>query len=229
MLPLAPHYQRFLGEARIEPLATPPYCAMVSSVTGKSLTADDLTPAYWAQNMTSTVLFNSAIEGCVRQYPKVCGILEVGPHPALKGPIQEVLCNLKKEHTYFHTCKRDTDDFESILESIGKMHAAGIPLELRAVNAKEVYQNDMWGYKSGDVLTDLPSYPWNHSSSFWSESRLSRNTRFRAFPRHELLGSRCGDDIPTRACWRNHLSLDGIGWLQGTAVSLAYDKVLDDL
>ncbi|KAL8902419.1 MAG: hypothetical protein Q9207_004740 [Kuettlingeria erythrocarpa] len=205
------------GKARIEPLATPPYCAMVSSVTGKSLKAEDLTPTYWAQNMTSTVLFNSAVEECVREHPNACGILEVGPHPALKGSIPEILCSLKKELDYFHTCKRDTNDFESILESTGKMHVAGIPLDLRAINAREVYRNGIWRHQYRDVLVDLPSYPWNHSSSFWSESRLSRNTRFRAFPRHELLGSRCGDDIPTRACWRNHLSLDGIGWLQGTA------------
>ncbi|KAL8924113.1 MAG: hypothetical protein Q9208_004250 [Pyrenodesmia sp. 3 TL-2023] len=206
MLPLAPHYERYLEEAGIGPLTTPPRCAMFSSVTGKSLKAGDLTPAYWVRNMTSTVLFRSAIEESMESHI----VLEVGPHPALKGPIQEIFASPNKDLTYFNTCKRGIDDFRSILESTGKMIAAGIRCNLRAVNSH--YQDDR--YQHGDVLTDLPSYSWNHSSSFWSEGRLSRKTRFRAFPRHELLGSRCGDDIPSRACWRNHLNLGEIEWLQ---------------
>ncbi|KAL8760555.1 MAG: hypothetical protein Q9184_003266 [Pyrenodesmia sp. 2 TL-2023] len=63
---------------------------------------------------------------------------EVGPHPALQGPVQEIY---KKDLTYFNTCKRDTDDFESILESAGKMLAAAFtrsrPIETRFVSSTE--------------------------------------------------------------------------------------------
>lgn len=215
MLPLAPHYQRYLEEAGIGPLTTPPRCAMFSSGTGESLKPDDLSPAYWVRNMISMVLFNSAIEGCLREQPKLHSVLEVGPHPALKGPVQEIFANLNRDHTYFSTCQRDTDDFRSILEGASQMTAASIPLDLHAINSEGIYQDNVWRHEHRNVLIDLPSYSWNHPSSFWFESRLSRNTRFRAFPRHKLLGSRCGDDIPSRACWRNHLNLGEIEWLQG--------------
>ncbi|KAI4123666.1 MAG: hypothetical protein LQ338_005156 [Usnochroma carphineum] len=188
---------------------------MFSSVTGNDIRARDLTPSYWARNMTSTVRFASAIEETFRKQPDVNGIVEIGPHPALKGPIQEILGSNDRNHvSYFSTAMRDTDDFQSILENAGHMIAAGLPLDVRAVNATEVVCDGTWRHEHGNILTDLPTYKWNHSSSFWAESRLSQNTRFRAFPRHELLGSRCADDIPSRACWRNHLDLSEIDWLR---------------
>ncbi|KAL9601094.1 MAG: hypothetical protein Q9179_002982 [Wetmoreana sp. 5 TL-2023] len=70
-----------------------------------------------------------------------------------------------------------------------------------------------WKHDHGAVLRDIPSYQWNHSNTFWSESRVSRKWRFRAFPRHELLGSRYQDDISPCASWRNHLDPSSVQWL----------------
>ncbi|KAL8717345.1 MAG: hypothetical protein Q9225_005405 [Loekoesia sp. 1 TL-2023] len=172
MEPLASPYQRLLEEAGVEPSEDAQRYIMISSVTGTILQPDDLTPTYWARNMTSTVRFTSAIEECLHQRPELNSIVEVGPHPALKGPTQEILRNRKKHNVYyFSTCKRATDDLYSILESAGDMIAAGMPVDLCAVNAKEVLRDGTWKHEYGKVLTDLPSYQWNHTSSFWSESR----------------------------------------------------------
>ncbi|KAK8040974.1 Polyketide synthase [Apiospora phragmitis] len=38
------------------------------------------------------------------------------------------------------------------------------------------------------VVGNLPIYSWDHSNTYWHESRLSKNYRFRPFPRHDLLG-----------------------------------------
>ncbi|KAL8799576.1 MAG: hypothetical protein Q9182_005787 [Xanthomendoza sp. 2 TL-2023] len=133
-----------------------------------------------------------------------------------KSPVQEILNSHSKPGVpYFSTCKRHTDDFESILQSAGGMIAAGVPLEASSVNAEVAIHDGSWQHQYGNVLTDLPSYKWNHKTSFWSESRVSRNVRHRHFPRHELLGSRYIDDIPSRACWRNNLDLNGIAWVKG--------------
>ncbi|KAL8958645.1 MAG: hypothetical protein Q9193_004341, partial [Seirophora villosa] len=220
MLPLAPLYKRLLHEAGVAPKLDTPLCPMFSSVTGAALEAHDLTPVYWARNLTSTVRFASATEEAFRTESGLTSVLEIGPHGALQGPIQQILGNIdRRDVNYFSTCKRDTDDMQVLLESTGKLITAGVPVSLAAINATDVMKDGAWTHEYGNVLTDLPSYQWNHSSSFWFESRLSRNARFRAFPRHELLGSRSIDDISSRARWRNHLNLNEIHWLRDVVVS----------
>lgn len=214
MLPLASTYQLLLERAGLSPSSDEPHCPIFSSVTGQTLLPEKLTPSYWAQNMTSTVRFAGAMNQCLEKNPDVDSIIEMGPHPALKGPIQEILRPRGKDSVhYFSTCRRGTDDFESMLTTAGEMIAAGSPFDPSAVNATEVCIDSTWKYEYGNVLTDLPGYQWNYTASFWSESRVSKNLRFRAFPRHELLGSRYADDIPLRACWRNHLDPSAIDWL----------------
>ena len=93
------------------------------------------------------------------------------------------------------------------------MIVQGVPINLRKINDYEAGSGSQHEYRPGRLLTDLPSYHWNHDASFWVESRVSRNIRFRKFPRHQLLGSRYMDDIPQRPCWRNQLTLKEIPWL----------------
>ncbi|KAK7930978.1 hypothetical protein PG985_001690 [Apiospora marii] len=37
------------------------------------------------------------------------------------------------------------------------------------------------------------AYPWNHNTSYWAESRLSREWRLRQHPHHDLLGSKAAE------------------------------------
>lgn len=164
MLPLAPLYEHLLQEAGIAPTMDTPLCPMFSSVTGAALEAHDLIPAYWARNLTSTVRFASATEEAFRTESSLTGILEIGPHGALQGPIQQILGNIDRRHVnYFSTCKRDTDDMQVLLESTGKLITAGVPVSLAAINATDVMKDGVWTHEYGNVLTDLPSYQWNHS------------------------------------------------------------------
>ncbi|KAL8887286.1 MAG: hypothetical protein Q9192_006350 [Flavoplaca navasiana] len=211
MLPLSCRYEKHLQDAQVGPTQDEPECIMFSSVTGHMIENHDLTPSYWAKNMTSTVQYAAAINSCLEECLDLDCVLEIGPHPALKSPTQTMLsARHKNDVAYIGTCRRDTDDFESILRSAGELLVAGVPLRTAAINAEPGIPTD---HKHGTVLTDLPGYQWNHSASFWSESRVSRNLRNRQFPRHELLGSRYVDDIPSRACWRNNISVDDIEWL----------------
>ncbi|KAL8979635.1 MAG: hypothetical protein Q9205_005077, partial [Flavoplaca limonia] len=194
MLPLSCRYDMYLQDAQVGSTQDEPDCVMFSSVTGRMIEKHDLTPSYWAKNMTSTVQYAAAINSCLDKFPDLDCILEIGPHPALKSPTQTMLsARHKNDISHIGTCRRDIDDFESILRSAGELLVAGVPLR----------------------------YQWNHSASFWSESRVSRNLRNRQFPRHELLGSRYVDDIPSRACWRNNINIDDIEWLEELG---AYDK-----
>ncbi|MCJ1393517.1 hypothetical protein MMC18_006392 [Xylographa bjoerkii] len=63
------------------------------------------------------------------------------------------------------------------------------------------------------MLVDLPQYPFDHTESYWSESRLSRNFRFRQFPRHDLLGAPISDWDATEAQWRHFLRHSENPWI----------------
>ena len=222
---LAPHYQKRLSNAGVGLRPRSAQCQMVSSVTGWNIEPSELTCSYWVNNMTSTVKFSAAIEKCMIEFPHDTAFIELGPHPALKGPVLEMLRTLGRDDAYhFQTCTRGEDDLESLLRSVGSMVAADIPLDTPKINAQEVVNDLECHHEVGSVLTDIPSYQWNHSNAFWSESRMSRNVRFRKFPRHELLGSRYVDDIAARPCWRNQLMLKEVPWLQKLQVCFETER-----
>lgn len=221
MFSLAPVYEDKLVRAKVTSLCGKAKCIMYSSVYSRRIDASECTPTYWKQNMTSTVRFCTALEKCMNVHPNAASIIEVGPHSALKGPVQEILYTLGKTHTgYLPTCMRGQQDFENLLASAGALIGMGLPLRIFNVNARAVFDGAQSYYEPGNVLTDLPSYQWNHSQGFWAESRVSHNVRFRKFPRHQLLGSRYVDDIPNRPSWRNRLMLKEIAWLQELKVCM---------
>ena len=214
MLLVAGRYEEALERARHHSQFDGKKCDMWSSVTGLRMARDDCTAEYWGRNMTSTVRFSSAIERYFAECAKVRIAVEIGPHPALKGPATENFRTQGKGIIkYFGTCSRGGNDFEAILESVGSMISQGLRLKLQNINAREDVNDSSVTYHYGKVLTDLPGYQWNHGTSFWAESRVSRKVRFREYPRHQLLGSRYVDDIPQRPCWRNNLILKEIPWL----------------
>ena len=220
MLPLAVGYEDKLAQATVTPLNQAAKCDMYSSVHGRRIDTSECTSSYWKQNMTSTVNFHAAFTECINARPKVAVIVEIGPHPALKGPVQESLRALSKSNiVYLPTCIRSQQDYENLLSSAGAIIGNGLPIHISNINAHTTVTGLQCRYRFGNFLTDAPSYQWNHSQRFWAESRVSRNVRFRKFPRHQLLGSRYVDDIPSRPCWRNRLMLKEIPWLQELKVS----------
>jgi acyl transferase domain-containing protein len=189
-------------------------CNMYSSVTGQRMRPGQVTPCYWKDNMTSTVQFEAALTECLKNHTGDCLLLEIGPHPALKGPTKEILQFEKNAPAeYFHTLFRQRNDMEALLENVGGMIAAGVPVRRRNVNGKEIVDGLNCTYEYGPVLKNLPTYQWDHSTSIWYEARTSRNQRFRRFPRHELLGSRYLEDSPLNPTWRSLPVLDQIPWL----------------
>ena len=202
-------------------------CAMYSSVYGHRLDDSKYVPSYWMQNMISTVKFRAALVECMNDLPNVAAIIEIGPHSALKGPVQETLHALGKSQVgYLPTCMRGQKDFESLLSSAGAIIGIGLPLQISNINAREIVDGLQCCHEPGNIVIDLPSYQWNRSQCFWAESRVSRNVRFRKFPRHRLLGSRYVDDTPNRPSWRNQLMLKEIPWLQELKVCTSGEELI---
>ncbi|VUC22345.1 unnamed protein product [Clonostachys rosea] len=178
---------------------------LVSSVTG-SLKASNFSPEYWTTNLVSTVRFCDAVQFLVRKRASDTTssdglvIIEVGPHPALAGPVRQSIAGLDKnttpEFTYYATLQRKKGAVESMLALASHLLESGVRLNFDHVSALTT------GFHEANVLSGLPSYAWDHSIKHWHESRISREYRMRRDPYHDLLGVRTADSTSLGPRWR---------------------------
>ncbi|CAG8950778.1 hypothetical protein HYFRA_00002991 [Hymenoscyphus fraxineus] len=175
-------------------------CDVFSTVLERPLSPMDLSSEYWVANLCSTVRFSSTLSASIKAYTCV-SLVEIGPHPALKTPVNDIMSHHRStKFHYFHSGKRNTSSFRSMLESAVEMMASGVEIDMSTLNSCKGEIE----YKGGQrVLTDLPSYTWDHTKSHWGESRASRELRFREFPSHPILGWRDFGDNPHQMLWRN--------------------------
>jgi SAM-dependent methyltransferase len=183
-----------------------PIAKFFSSVYGKAISdAGKLDATYWKANMENPVLFFTAVSSIISATEGEPDIfLEVGPHSALAGPLRQIFQEKQTTPapTYVSTLARNENQVNSILSTVGQLFQQGIPIDFAAINGP------------GEVLTNLPPYPWQHDTSYWKESRVTRNWRLRAFPHHELLGSRILESSDIEPSWRNVLQLENVPWLR---------------
>lgn len=221
MLPLAPAYERALKE---HPgfAAQPPSVRMFSSVTARVADYENMGPAYYAANMTGTVRFSDALTGTVLDeddQQNVDILLEVGPHPALKGPSNQTLSSLNLKLPYLGTLDRKVPAYESILSTVGQLFSMGCPVDLTAVNQDKFIGEDgsITTLDNGKKLADFPSYAWDHQK-YWSETRVIKANRLRKY-RHQILGAPVPGCLEDRPRWRNYLRISEIPWLADHNVS----------
>ena len=197
-----------------------------STTGGRAFAKHVSSPAYWVQNLLSPVQFLDSLSLMLQDSPKkevrklgamttntdtsrITHIIEIGPHPALKGPIQDTLhaVNLDGKVTYSASLHREENSSVSLLRTAGDLFAIGYPIDLFAANNLKEVQRHV------KMLTDLPGYDYSHSSRYWRESRLSKQYRTRDQGYHELLGTPAYDTSPQEARWRQYISLDEHPWV----------------
>ncbi|KAH7138738.1 polyketide synthase [Dendryphion nanum] len=182
----------------------------VSTVTGGlGVSADIQTPDYWVSNLLDPVRFSDAISSVLsskvsgKDRMERCGvdfIVEVGPHSALKSPIREILKSHNKDVVkYSSVLIKGHDSFQTTLDCMGKLHSFGHQVDLTSINF------ELARSRKPNILTDLPSYPFNHERRYWVESRIDQCFRFRTAGRHELLGAPVSDWNELQARWNNRL------------------------
>ncbi|KAI8633359.1 putative polyketide synthase [Xylariaceae sp. FL1651] len=202
---------------------------MISSVTGKRATSAQLTdPEYWVLNMVSTVRFSQAVTNMCAQssislvkkidlsHDNACVVdhlLEVGPHAALQAPVREILKTIPRGAyiSYGSVLKRPLSAVDTMLNTLGSLHSRGIAVNLRAANEPSELDETM---STRALLVDLPEYPFDHSQSYWHESRLSRNYRFRERGPSKFLGVRSPGWDPADARWRHFLRIEDLPWAE---------------
>lgn len=182
-----------------------------SSVAGKEKFSE-FGAEYWVENLVSQVRFSAALTALSDSMasptaaPDTAHVfVEIGPHSALSGPLRQTLKG--RQHVYIPTLVRGKHAVSSILETVGRAFELGS--EVRFEGLPMGAQRH-----SIALMRDLPPYAWDHEKSYWHESRLSKDHRFRQFPYHDLLGIRVPAASPNQPVWRNIISQHRLPWLQ---------------
>ena len=194
--------------------------SMASSVTGDEFGDKPVNSDYWVHNLVSPVRFVDALKKtCVAKdgTRKVDLILEVGSHFQLESPIKQTLRSFTGEAAkiqYAGTLKRGEDAHLRMLEMLRFLYLEKTPAAFWKApghEGKAIQKVPM-------LLTDLPPYPFDHSKTFWHESRVSAGYRNRQFLPHELLGTLVHDNNPQEPRWRCYLNLKDVPWLSGHVI-----------
>ncbi|TLD19852.1 hypothetical protein PspLS_09593 [Pyricularia sp. CBS 133598] len=165
--------------------------------------------SYWVQNMTSPVLFQHALKAALTAHRGVDMVVEVGPHPALKGPATDVIQTLN-DVPYFGTLQRGMHDVEALSGLLGNIWTLRGPDSLRL----KPYQDSFAGDRAR-FISNLPTYSWDHDRPLWWEARSTRNYLRQEDKFHDLLGSKTPDGSAEEMKWVNWLKADEISWLSG--------------
>ncbi|KAF4965337.1 hypothetical protein FSARC_6852 [Fusarium sarcochroum] len=209
------------GKQRLQTAKQELKAVFSSAVTGGRITdiKDIASPDHWVGSLVQSVEFVDAFTEMVLGDPddptgrSVDVLLEVGPHTALGGPIREILTLPEFEGIelpYWGCLVRDEHAGDSMRSAALNLFRQGQSLDMNQINFPVPSYDD----ESPQVLTDLPSYPWNHTMRHWQESRVNRAIRERSEPPHELLGMSVVGNDPSAAVWRRMLRVSETPWVR---------------
>ncbi|KAI5460632.1 putative polyketide synthase [Mariannaea sp. PMI_226] len=215
------HHMRAVGldyEHQLEGIvtkSTDPTIRYFSTVTGKKK-LDGFGSSYWVQNLVSPVRFSDSLQNLYGEKSQMpLNLIEIGPHQALSGPIRQTLTSLNdgRPHAYIPTLLRGEDSVKCLMETASSLFRSGCDIDLGAAASLSTPSSSR-----SAVLRDLPSYHWNHTTTYWTESRLSREHRCRKHAPHDLLGSRVLESPDNQPSWRILLSAERLPWLKDHVV-----------
>lgn len=222
MLPCAKPYLDSLKACNIQVKPQNDQCVWISSVHGHAELLDDaddlgvLAGEYWVANMCQPVLFSEAVECSLWRAGPFDIAVEVGAHPALKGPATQTITavlGVNANLPYTATLQRGRDDVVAFSTSIGSLW-----LTLGNWIDFDGWRRAYLGPDSAPnvaVLKNMASYSWQHDQVYWKESRLSSRYRLAEKPPHELLGRRAADDSENEMRWRNIMKVNELPWIKG--------------
>lgn len=209
---LAKDYQESIGHL---PAPAPSSVRFHSSLLGKQCDASELEPTYWVQNLTCAVRFNEAVQSMLAPIDEhrtgVNMLIELGPHSALQGPIKQILQAIGGDAAkvpYAAALGRKKDAVETSLALAGTLFTKGHNLDFDAINFPKAQK------MPPQLLTDLPRYPWNKSTKYWHDSRMTQKHKHRNALRNDILGTVANYSNDLEPTWRNIVRLEDLPWLE---------------
>ncbi|XP_006823210.1 uncharacterized protein LOC102806462 [Saccoglossus kowalevskii] len=185
---------------------------MMSTVTKQYISSENIMdPQYWWKNVRYQVKFMTAIETLVNE-GYTC-FLEIGPHPALIPPMNEVALMMKPQPSKFsvtHSIKRpkDTqslaDDMTHLCQALGKLFVEGCQVDLQVLFCSKKCE-----------LVQVPTYPWQRVHCT-VETKIIRSMYRFPMENHALLGKELEvssfSNSQTRV-WNSEISQVVLPWM----------------
>lgn len=143
--PVLAEYRKLLESIKFNA----PQIPIISNVTGQVIGPNDINPDYWCRHLRGTVQFARGMQviheyGC-RQF------IEVAPGAVLLGMGQTCLGD-DMECTWLPSMRRDRDEWDQLLESVGTLFTVGQELNW------DCYEKGLADRKK----VALPVYPFEH-------------------------------------------------------------------
>jgi NADPH:quinone reductase-like Zn-dependent oxidoreductase/malonyl CoA-acyl carrier protein transacylase len=191
--------------------------ACVSSVTGHRHYAENSTPKYWVENLVRPVQFSAAISKLVTTSCADGGIpdvlVEIGPHGALKGPINQTLQDLASQASappphveYLPSLVRGTASDHALLQLAGRLYTLGSQVDLSRINQVD--------RERASVLTGLPSYEWNKASRYQHQTAISTQKSHPGHAYDSLIGWKRPSSTANEHAFRQVFTLDERPWVR---------------
>ncbi|KAI2322177.1 hypothetical protein LOZ01_004717 [Ophidiomyces ophidiicola] len=222
MEPCSYQYLLAMEECNIKPQSPNNTCWYSSVYSETEMTTAkhklSLSSGYWKENMVNPVLFSQAIATALSQEnssPDL--VIEVGPHPALKGPVQQIFADILPSGSdvpYIGLCNRGGNGVESFASAIGNMWACLGPDALDITSYLALFNSS----QQLKFVQDLPTYPFDHSKEYCFQTRLLNQHLHHRGITHPLLGTLEPETADGEWRWRHYLRLEDLPWLGGHCV-----------
>ena len=183
-------------------------------VDGMAVTQTLGTGEYWVENLTSPVLFSQALTAATSA-TKPSVIVEIGPHPALKGPALQTIASMDSTQVpYTAVSARGVGALESMAGVIGEFWAHLGPQSINSRSYMALFHPQV----SLTVVPELPLYPFDHRMEYGYETRKANGWLHKRNSPHPLLGSLSEDLGDGELRWAQNLSPSRVPWLDGHRV-----------
>lgn len=234
MLPCARPYIKALTACHASGTSnSEPATIWFSSVRpGTRMTGAATSATYWKENLCSPVMFSQALQCAVNECGLFDAVIEVGPHPALKGkrldlyllyvryfinldigPSQSNLTAAGGPELPYTGClERNRNDIDAFSAGLGFLWERFGPA---AVDFETIVALVSPGSSPRRLVKGLPSYSWDHSKSYWAESRITTKFLHNEVQTHPLLGKLDANNNGQTFLWHNLLRPSEISWLDG--------------
>ncbi|MGW6293292.1 type I polyketide synthase [Streptomyces sp. NPDC055058] len=187
-----------------------PRLTVVSNLTGRPATADELASAdYWVRHLRHAVRFADGVDWLAAH--GVTRYLELGPDATLTALARTCLPDDTTERVCVPLLRKDRPEAATLLAGVATAHAHGVPVDLDA----------LLGHDPADPRIDLPTYAFARDR-YWLRPALTTADVTGAGltgTGHPLLGAvvRVADD--DRVLLTGHVSTRAQPWLADHTVS----------
>jgi acyl transferase domain-containing protein len=132
-----------------------PRLPVVSNLTGAVAVEELTSPRYWRRHLREPVRFKEGMSALVTM--GVTHFVEIGPHPSLIAMARRFTSGVELQ--WLASLRRDRDDAEQMLETLGALYANGAQIDWKNVACSR-----------GGRRIAAPTYPFQRES-FWIGER----------------------------------------------------------